>query len=310
MVGVRAWLTEAASKRLLALSGQNLDVLIAAAHERSFRPVPLGIVTGMKLGTKVRRYQTANVIGAIVGRDSALRDQAVVYTAHHDHLGASERGGKSVIFNGALDNAAGVAQLLSVARAFRARRDAPRRTVLFLAVAAEEQGLLGSAYYAAHPTFAPSRIAANINFDGGNIWGRTYDIAAVGYGKSTLDRVAQAAAQRQGRTYVDEAFPERGGFYRSDQFNFAKIGVPALFLRPGTNFVGRPADWGREQMDAWLSAHYHQPSDDYDPVWDLGGMIDDARVAFAMGAMIADADDTPTWVPGDEFEAVRKASAR
>jgi Zn-dependent M28 family amino/carboxypeptidase len=151
---------------------------------------------------------------------------------------------------------------------------------------------------------------ANVNFDGGNIWGRTRDVASAGFGKSTLDRYVTAAATQQGRVYVDDAFPERGIFYRSDQFSFAKIGVPAVFLRPGTEFIGQPAGWGREQMDAWLNRNYHQPSDDLDAGWNLDGMVEDARLAFVVGLMVAEAYDVPAWVPGDEFAPVRTAALR
>jgi Zn-dependent M28 family amino/carboxypeptidase len=304
-VAVQAWLTEAAARRLVALAGRDLEQLTASAHERSFVPVALGVRTSFKLQNAVRRYETANVLGLLPGRDPIDRNTVVLLTAHHDHLGTAEKQGQRVIYNGAMDNASGVAQLLALARAFQALPEAPRRSVLFAAVGGEEQGLLGSTYYAQHPTFVPGRIMANLNFDGANIWGRTTDVAGVGFGKSTLDRYIAAAAAAQHRTYRDEAFPEKGGFYRSDQFSLAKIGVPALFLRPGIAFVGRPDDWGREQTEAWIAQHYHQPSDDFDPSWNLDGMVDDARLAFNAAYMIAEDTEVPAWVPGDEFAATR-----
>lgn len=304
-VAVQAWLSETAARRLLALAGTDLDRLKAAARERTFTPVPLGVRTSLRLQNTVRRYETANVLGLVPGRDPAARDSVVILTAHHDHLGTGEKNGQHVVYNGAVDNAAGVAQLLALARAFRALPEAPRRSVLFAAVGAEEAGLLGSAYYARHPTFPAGRIMANLNFDGGNVHGRTNDVAAVGFGKSTLDRYVAAAAATQGREYFDEAFPEQGAFYRSDQFSFAKIGVPALFLRPGINFVGRPPEWGKEQTEAWIAQHYHQPSDDFDPSWNLEGMVDDVRLAFSAAYMIAESAEVPAWLPGDEFAAVR-----
>ncbi len=306
-VPVHAWVTEDAAARLVALGGRDLAALVEAARRRDFRPVPLKVTTSLQLRNKQRRYRTANVLGVLPGGDPALANQFVVYTAHHDHLGVQPRGkGKDAIYNGALDNAAGIAQMLAVARAFTALPDAPRRSILFLAVAAEEQGLLGSAYYCRHPTVPPARLAANLNIDGGNIWGRTRDVTAVGFGKSTLDTVAEAAADAQGRTYGDDPFPERGHFYRSDQFNLARIGVPALFLNEGLDFVGRPPDWGRAQVDAWLEQHYHQPSDEMDATWVLDGMVDDARLLFAIGRRVADADQPPRWLAGDEFEAVER----
>jgi Zn-dependent M28 family amino/carboxypeptidase len=307
MLEVQAWVTEDAARRLAALAGRDLDDLVRAARAREFVPVALGVTTSIEFRNQLRQYTTANVMGMLPGRDAALREQVVVYTAHHDHLGMkSSDGGQPVVYNGALDNAAGVAQLLSVAEAYASLPVAPRRSVLFLAVGVEEQGLLGSEYYARHPSVDPSRIAADINFDGGNIFGRTRDVAGIGYGKSTLDSTVRLAAAQQGRAYHDEDFPERGMFYRSDQFSFARIGVPALMVHAGTDYIDRPPGWGRTQVEAWVAQHYHQPSDDFDPSWDLSGMVDDARLAFAVGAAVADANDAPTWNPGDEFEALRQ----
>jgi Zn-dependent M28 family amino/carboxypeptidase len=307
---IRAWLSEDAAKRIAALGGQSLDALTRAARSRDFAPLPLGVRTAIHVKNVVRRYQTANVIGILPGNDATLAGQAVIYTAHHDHLGSKlGADGRRIIYNGALDNAAGIAQLLAVARAFRAA-PAPRRSVIFVAVAAEEQQLLGSLYYVDHPNVAPSQMVANINFDGGNVWGRTRDVSVVGYGKSSLDRYAAAAAAKQGRTLTDERFPERGVFYRSDQFNFARAGVPVLFARSGIDYIGRPEGWGREQVDAWIAAHYHQPSDDFDPAWNFDGMIEDAELTFEVGYALAQSSDMPQWTPGDEFEGVRKQAVR
>jgi len=306
LLQVQSWITDDAARRLVAFAGRDLDALTQAAHSREFAPVPLGVTTHLELHNQVRRYTTANILGVLPGADDTVRGQFVVYSAHHDHLGMGRTADdKTVIYNGALDNAAGIAQLLAVAEAFATIVPAPRRSVLFLAAAAEEQGLLGSEYFAQHPTVAAATMVANINFDGANIWGRTRDAVAIGFGRSTLDAVVETAAKRQGRVYHDEEFPERGMFYRSDQFNFARIGVPALLLRSGTDYVGRPPDWGRTQIEAWIAQHYHQPSDDFIPTWDLTGMVDDARLALAVGLAVANADDTPKWNPGDEFEAVR-----
>ncbi len=306
-IAVQAWVTESSAASLAALGGHDLAKLRAAARSRDFRPVPLAVKTSLELPAALRRVETANVLGLLPGRDPRLSKEVLVFTAHHDHLGAGEpdtTGDR--IYNGALDNAAGVAQLLAVARAFASLPEASRRSVLFMAVAAEEQGLLGSAYYAAHPTFPPGGIAAVVNFDGGNIWGRTRELALVGRGKSSLDAVAEAAAARQGRRIVDEAFPDRGHFYRSDQFSFAKIGVPGLYFDEGTEVLGKPPGWGRQQQDAWVQAHYHQPSDQIGPAWNLEGMAEDARVAFIAGLAVAERDEMPSWRPGDEFEAARK----
>jgi Zn-dependent M28 family amino/carboxypeptidase len=302
---IQGWVTEEAGERIATLAGHSLESLTAEARRREFAPIPLGVTTSLAVSNRVRRYQTANVIGALAGSDPALRNQAVVYTAHHDHLGMkTDPGGQAVIYNGALDNAAGVAQLLAIARAFAAAAP-PRRSVLFITLAAEEQGLLGSEYYVAHPTVPPAQIVAAINFDGGNVWGRTRDVSVVGYGKSTVDSWAADAAGAQDRVLVDERFPERGMFYRSDQFNFARSGVPVLYARGGIDFIGRPQGWGLEQVDAWIASHYHQPTDDFDPTWNLDGMVEDACFSFAVGYALAQSAEMPTWTPGDEFESVR-----
>jgi Zn-dependent M28 family amino/carboxypeptidase len=308
---VKAWITEEGARRLAGLSGRELERLLAAARRPDFRPLALGVKTSIRLESRVRRYRTANVLGVLTGRDPALRAEYVIFSAHHDHLGLRAGGDAADhIYNGALDNASGIAEMLAIARAFRALPERPRRSLLFIAFAAEEQNLLGSESYARHPTVAPGRMAANLNFDGANIWGPTKDVSLIGYGKTTLDEVVRAAAKRQGRVVVDDTFPEKGTFYRSDQLHFAKIGTPAIFLRPGVRVRGRPKGWGREQQEAWIERHYHQPSDEYDPSWDLRGLVEDARLAFAVGRAIADADLMPAWTPGDEFAAAREAAIR
>jgi Zn-dependent M28 family amino/carboxypeptidase len=308
-VEVRGWVTEAAARELTALGGLDLAELMQGAKSRDFRPVPLGVTTSMRLRSKLRSTTTANVIGIVPGRDPILRHEAVIYTAHHDHLGvgAADSTG-DVIYNGARDNATGVALVVAVAKAFKALPEPPRRSIVVALVGGEEQGLLGSQYYAQHPTVAPGRIAANINVDGANVLGRTTDLGFIGYGKSDLDAVIEAVARWQGRTVEGDEFPDRGYFYRSDQFNFSKIGVPALYLKPGIDFAGRPAEWGRDQAELYTREHYHQASDEFDESWSYDGMVDDARLAFYCGLMIAEADAMPSWRPGDEFEAARKAA--
>ena len=310
-IQVAAWTTEAATKRLFALAGADYDALVEAAHRRDFRPVPLGVTTSLALANQLHRVETANVAGLLPGSDPELAGQVVVYTAHHDHLGMAPAGdGKDGdrIYNGALDNASGVAQVLAIARAATLLPEPPRRTLLFLFVGGEEQGLLGSKYFAAHPTVEPGRIAANLNFDGGNIWGETRDLTLIGMGKSDLDQVAAAVAARQGRTVLGDQFPDKGYYYRSDQFSFAKIGVPALYFDVGTDFVGKPPGFAAEQVEAWTEEHYHQPSDELVPAWDFAGMVQDARLGFFAGLAIADQQALPAWLPGDEFEAARKAA--
>jgi Zn-dependent M28 family amino/carboxypeptidase len=304
---VEAWTTDEASRRIVRLGGRDLDALRAAAGRRDFRPVPLGVRLSLRLHNRMERRQSANVIGRLDGSDPRLRDEAVLYTAHHDHLGVkSDPGGGKVIYNGALDNASGVAQLLAIAEAFAALPERPARTILFAAVGAEEQGLLGSTYLAAHPPVPPGRLAADINMDGMNIWGRTRDVAVVGLGKSSLDEWIGLLAEAQGRTVVPEAFPEKGAYYRSDHFSFARVGVPGAYLDAGTEVRGRPEGWGRAQQEAWERAHYHQPSDDLTPDWNFTGAVEDTRLLFFLGLKVANARALPTWRPGDEFEKARE----
>jgi Zn-dependent M28 family amino/carboxypeptidase len=306
---IAAWVTETAAADLVRLAGRDLTELVESAKSRDFQPVSLGVVTSLTFENELTQARTANVIGRLPGSDPALSDEVVVFTAHHDHLGIGtpdDSGDR--IYNGALDNAAGVAQVLAIADALQALPIAPRRSILFLFVAGEEQGLLGSKYYAAHPTYAPGKIAANINYDSGNIWGKTKDLTFIGLGKSSLDAVVEDIAASQGRVVKPDQFPDRGYYYRSDQFSFANIGVPATFFDTGTDFIGRPAGWGKQQIQLYEEARYHQPSDEFDDSWNFEGMIEDASIGFWTGLSVANADEMPSWLPGDEFEAVRKAA--
>jgi Zn-dependent M28 family amino/carboxypeptidase len=308
-VQLKAWATEDAARKLIKAGGQDLDALVKAAKDPAFKPVPLTLQTSIHFTNKVSRVKTGNVAGLLPGSDPKLRSEVVIYSAHHDHFGIGEPDKKGDrIYNGAEDNAAGCAQVLAIARAFAALPQRPHRSVLMLFVAGEEQGLLGSKYYSLHPTFAPGKIAANINFDGGNFLGRTKDITYVGYGKSSLDGIVKALAQKQGRVVVPDQFPDRGYFYRSDQFNFAKIGVPAMYFNAGTDYIGKPAGWGRKMKEEWEEHTYHQPSDQIDDTWVFDGMIEDATLGFEAGYVVAQADQMPAWNPGDEFEAARKKS--
>ncbi len=308
---VEAWVTEDSARALIEMAGYDLAELQTAADNRDFQPVPLGIETSIGMDVTLNRVATANVLGLIPGRDPQLKNEAVIYTAHHDHLGIGTPNDEGdTIYNGARDNASGVAQLIAIAKAIKALPEAPRRSILFAFVGAEEQGLLGSKYYAENPTFAPGNIAANLNYDGGNIWGHTHDVTFIGLGKSSIDAIVEAIAAEQGRVVKPDQFADRGYFYRSDQFSFAKIGVPAMYLDTGTEFIDRPAEWGKEQVNHWTDVHYHQPSDEYDDSWNFDGMIEDAVLGFWTGLAIANADDMPEWTPGDEFEAARQEALR
>jgi Zn-dependent M28 family amino/carboxypeptidase len=305
---VKAWVTEDSARKLASLGGQDLDALRAAAQKKDFRPVPLGATVSLEMKADVSKKQTANVIGRMPGSDPALGKEAVIYTAHHDHLGirTDAKPGEDAIYNGALDNASGVASFLGIAKAIASLPQAPRRSVIFAAVAAEEQGLLGAKYLAAHPPIPPGRLAANINMDGMNILGRTKDLTMIGLGKSSLDDWIHGIAALQGRKIVPDQFPDKGFFYRSDQFALARIGVPAAYFDAGTDVVGKPAGWGKAQQEEWEAKHYHQPSDELRPEWNLSGAVEDAQLYLYLGLKVANETALPAWKPGDEFEAVRK----
>ena len=305
---VEAWATEDAARRLLG-DAHDLDALIEQAKSRDFRPVPLGLTTSLTLTNTITRTPTANVYGILRGSDSALADQYVIYSAHFDHLGTLEPNAEGdTIANGARDNASGVGMLFAIGDAFKALPQPPRRSIMLMFAAAEEQGLIGSQYFAEHPPIPAGRIAANVNYDSGNIWGETRDIAFIGLGKSSLDAVTSVVAAHEGRSVVGDQLPDRGYYYRSDQFNFAKIGVPAFYLEPGSDFVGRPAGWGVEQIEQYEANHYHQPSDELTPDWNFDGMVQDARFGFYAGLIVANDDELPRWNAGNEFEAARRAA--
>ncbi len=302
----QAWMTEDSVRELVAMAGFDLDALREAADNRDFEPVALGISTSLNMDVTINRVQSANVLGLIPGSDADLKDEVVIYTAHHDHLGIgkpNEAGDN--IYNGAFDNATGVAQVMAIAKAIKALPESPRRSILIALVGAEEQGLLGSEYFAANPTFSPGKIAANLNYDGGNIWGNTHDVTFVGLGKSSIDSILGGIAREQGRVVKPDQYADKGYFYRSDQFSFAKIGVPAMYLDAGTDFVDRPPGWGREQQDHYTEVNYHQPSDEYDDSWTFDGMVSDALLGYWTGLAIANAGEMPKWNDGDEFEAAR-----
>ncbi len=308
-VTLKMWATEDACRRIAALGGKNLDELRRAAEKRDFRPVALGVKLTAAVKATLTRTRTANVLAKLPGSDKRLAGEAVVVSAHHDHLGVREGKGDQ-IYNGAHDNASGVASLLDVAEALASLEPRPKRTIVFAAVAAEESGLLGSQWLCEHLEqtigVPPGRIAANLNIDGINIWGRTSDVGMVGLGKSTLDDVIVAVARAQGRTVTADDRPDKGTFYRSDQFNFAKEGVPAIYLKSGVRFPGHDAQWGRDLKEKYERERYHQPSDQIDETWKLDGAVEDVQLMTVALLRVADAPKMPEWRRGDEFEAARQ----
>ena len=294
---IEGWATEEACRRLVALGGQDLDRLRAAAARPDFRPVPLGVEASLEVAATLSRAETANVLARLPGGDPARAGEAVLYTAHHDHLGVRPGAapGDDAIFNGAVDNATGVAGILEVAAAFAALPRRPARSVLFAATAAEEQGTIGSGWLAHHLPLPAGRLAAVINLDAMNVFGRTRDLVALGRGRTSLDGLLDGLAASQGRVVRSDPDPAAGGYYRSDHFPLAQVGVPGLFLVGGQDFVGRPEGWGRATRAAWAKANYHQPSDEWRDEYDLSGMVEDARLAFFLGAKVAGAAGLPGW---------------
>ncbi len=307
----RFWATDGASKKLVALGGKDLDALRAAAQKRGFVAVPLGVKMSVSLGAALTRIESANVLGKLQGGDPRRAGEAVLVTAHHDHLGMKPgKPGEDTIYNGARDNATGVAAVLAIARAAVALPVRPARSLMFVALAGEEQGLLGSRWLARFPPIPTGRMAAVLNVDAMNIFGRTRDVSVIGLGKSTLDDVVRSVAAWQGRVVKGDPFPDRGSFYRSDHFELAKAGVPATYLDEGTDYVGRPPGWGKEMLDAWNDKHYHQPSDEWRDDYDLSGMVEDTQLLLHVAVSVANAGEMPRWRKGDEFEAARDKALR
>lgn len=305
---LKGWGTEKGLREVVQMSGLDLDDLRSQAESRDFRPIALGTTLSIELEGAVREQNTANVLGLLPGSDPQLSDEVLIYMAHHDHLGmGAERDLRGDnIYNGAVDNATGVAALLSMAKAYSQMNPPPKRSILFAAVGAEEQGLLGSRFFAENPTLKPGKMAAVINMDGTNIIGRTHDVNVIGYGKSNLDDIVAAVAKSQKRIVTPDHFPDRGYYYRSDQFSLAKIGVPGVYLHSGIEVVGKPAGWGKQRLDEWVEKIYHQPSDEYSEDWDLSGALEDTRLLYEVGRRIANQAEVPAWNKGDEFEAARK----
>jgi Zn-dependent M28 family amino/carboxypeptidase len=305
-LALEAWVTEARARELLAMAGQDLDALQRAAQERGFRGQPLGVTASGSVRNLIRRARSPNVAGYLPGRDR--RDEYVIYMAHWDHLGKGLALAGDTIYNGAVDNATGVAGLLTIARAYRELLATPSRSVLFLAVTAEESGLLGSEYYARNPLVPLEKTAAVINMDGLHPLGRARDIEVIGSGASELEGLLAEAAKRQGRVVKPDSRPEHGYFYRSDHFNLAREGVPALYTKAGVDLRDHPPGTGQAMLEEYTRERYHKQSDDYDPGWDVSGSIEDLRLLFEVGLRVAAAPGWPDWYEGNEFRARRDAS--
>lgn len=302
---VIGWLSGPAAAKLLATAGKD-STLLAAADVKGFKGTTLGLnlSTSIKVGTVYNK--SYNVIGKVTG--SKYPDETVIYTAHWDHLGIGkpDETGDS-IYNGALDNASATAGLLELARAFTHLKNKPDRTIVLLAVTAEEQGLWGSAWYAQNPVYPASKTVANINMDGLNYYGTTRDIIVVGQGQNDLEDYLKEEAAKTGRIIAYEPHPEAGYYYRSDHFNFAKAGIPALYTESGTQVIGRDENYGKKKGEEYTEKNYHRPSDEYDPnTWVLDGAIEDLKLFFQVGLRAANTTSWPQWKEGSEFKAIRE----
>jgi Zn-dependent M28 family amino/carboxypeptidase len=304
-VPVEGWVSLPTAKRLFTAGGQDFDKLRATAQTKEFTPVPLTLKLNATVNISVRKVQSKNVVAMLEGSD--LRNEYVVYTAHWDHLGRDTTASGDQISNGALDNASGTSVLLQIAKAFKALPEPPRRSIVFLAVTAEEKGLLGAKFYATHPLYPLAQTAANINMDGINQWGKTSDLTVIGLGNSTLDDVLTGILTTASRTVRPDAEPEKGFYYRSDHFEFAKQGVPALYTDAGAAYIGKPPEYSQQKRDEYTVNDYHKPSDEVKPDWDLSGAVEDTRVLFKVGYMVSQTTAMPTWKEGTEFKAKRDA---
>jgi Zn-dependent M28 family amino/carboxypeptidase len=306
-VPVEGWIQLEAARSLFATAGQDFAALERAARTREFRPVALGGTASFRVRNAVRRVESRNVVARIDGSDPAVRDEAVLFTSHWDSFGVGRAVNGDSIYNGALDDASGVAWMLSMAGAFRAMDPAPRRTLVFVAFTAEESGLLGARWYATHPIVPLAKTLADINMDAMNPWGRTRSIVSLGYGQSSLEELLARHAARQGRRVVADPEPEKGYFYRADHLELARGGVPALsFLFPGTDYVHPDPGYGERVRGAYIQNDYHKPTDEVKPDWDMAGIVDDTRLLFGVGLEVANGDTWPTWSPGSEFRSARE----
>jgi Zn-dependent M28 family amino/carboxypeptidase len=306
LVAVQSWINLDTAKKLFGTSGLDFDELKKTAIRKDFKPVPLRAKASFRIKNTLREVDSRNVLGKLDGSDPKLKDEFVIYTAHWDHLGKDEKLQGDQVFNGAIDNASGVASLLEIAKAYTQLKTPPKRSILFLSVTAEEKGLLGAKYYAENPLYPLVKTVAEINMDSMNLWGRTSDVIVVGLGNSTLDDVVKQVATSQNRVVTPDAEPEKGYFYRSDHFEFAKKGVPALHPEMGgIDFVGRAAGYGLQKRDEYTAKDYHKVSDEIKPDWDLGGVIEDVQLLFQVGFRVANGERLPEWKPGTEFKAVR-----
>jgi len=303
---INGWLSLPAAKKLVAAAGQDSTNFFAQADKKGFKPLALDLKLSTSVAVKTIFNKSQNVIGKITG--TKRPDEVIIYTSHWDHLGIGKPDETAdSIYNGAFDNASGTAGLIELARAFKSMKVQPERTIILLAVTAEEQGLWGSAYYAQNPIYPTSKTVANINIDGLNPFGKTKDIIIVGEGQSELEEYLKEAAEKAGRVIAFENHPEAGYYYRSDHFNFAKVGVPALYTSNGIDVIGKEPGYGEKQDAEYTEKHYHRPSDEFDAAtWTFEGGLDDLKLFFQVGKRLAFEEKMVQWKDGSEFKAIRE----
>jgi Zn-dependent M28 family amino/carboxypeptidase len=304
-LGARGWITDSAATALLQHAGLDLAQLKSSASSRDFRPVSTGITIDIGFTNTVNHLRSDNVVGVIRGSDPSVRDQYVAFSAHWDHFGIGPAVNGDSIYNGAMDNASGTADLLAIARA-AAEMPAPRRSMIFVFVTAEESGLLGSKFFAENATVPVDKIVANLNVDGGNILGRSRDLRVLGDTKSSLGPSLRDFVRPRGMRLSPDQHPERGYFYRSDHFSFAKAGIPSVSIAAGNDYVGRPREWGAQQEEDYTAKRYHQPSDEYRPDFDLTGAAQLSEIVLGFGRLLANVQRVPSWNADAEFRAARK----
>src|SRR5213596_656287 len=306
-VSVRSWITLDVSKKIVADCGQDFDALKKTAVTKDFRPVTLNAKAGIQIKQQIREFKSHNVIGKLEGIDAKLKDEYVIYTAHWDHLGRHPELQGDQIFNGAIDNASGVASVIELAAAFMKVNPPPKRSVLFMATTAEEAGLLGAKFYAEHPLYPMDKTLADINLDSMNVWGKMRDIEDLSLGFSTLDDLLAAAAKQQSRKAIPDSRPDKGKIYRADNFEFSKVGLPSLYIGKGEHLLSRP-ETAPLRSDEFDSTDYHQVTDEIRPDWDLSGAVQDVQLLFEVGYQVANGDKFPEWKPRSEFKAKSSAS--
>jgi len=302
------WLQLETAQKIFKSAGLDYEELKAAAARRGFKPVSLGLRASLTLKNTIGEVKSRNVIALLPG--SKRSDECIIYMAHWDHFGLDPKLEGDKIYNGALDNATGTSGLIELAEAFKRLKSPAKRSIVFLSVTGEEQGLLGSEYYAANPVCPRAKTVAVINMDALNIYGKMKDITVIGYGNSELDDYFDAAAKKEGRRVRPDPNPERGSFFRSDHFPFAKQGIPAVYPSGGVDHIEHGEKWTIVKRDKYIAENYHKPSDEYDPNWDLSGAVDDLRLIFKIGYELSRESSFPNWREGIEFKAKRDADMK